>query len=450
MEYTGFNKIKQAFRPPPSTQLCIYINDPFTRLINNTKLNTLVILCIYLAIFLGFKLIVNAINGTLVSDTLHYDFVSDLTVFPPFNLAVKVAGKLFHEGVHESVSPQSLPSTSTVRIPYLRDYVDITLMIIASLHMTLVHRQWLRISGALSRLWEGKILNPDIFTKKEYGEIVKEGNLYFGQKRWNYLALAIAGAGVLFVLLCFANWGMYSGLSRTIENADKPWEVLAYAGWWSNPTTYGWIPFLCNVGLWFGFTYYMIYHVFIGYGTFKIVRKMTTKYIKGTGKSLIRPQPYHFDGFYGLNVIKVIMYHVYLSLLMNGFALLMMYYYLPSQIVFVMLPFVLIYTFSIVCFVAFPLFWFHRDLRHAKDTALTDIYINMAAIESEISRSQSVAHSSANFTNKLFPHLQLLYYADKHQKALETPTSLFPIWGSFLQAISYLIPVLSILVPLYR
>ena len=428
---------------PPRNEVCAYANDLPTRLVNNLKLSSFTVVLFYLVLFLGAKLIINAVTATLLSDTLPYDFFSDLTIFPPFAIFLKTIPAL--GGLFTTTNQP----TSNVVMPYLRDYCDITLMIIASMHMTLIHKQWIRISGAASTLWKDKVLNRDVLGETGYQELIKDANKWFGQKRWNYTALVISAVVIVLIYLSFARWGIYSSLSRAVEGTDTTWEQLAYSGWWSNPANTGWLPLLYSAMVYFVFLYYVLLHNIAGVGTVRLLTRLVKKHIVGTGKSLLTPQPYHADGFCGLQVIRVIMTHVYLSLLMTGFAILMMYYYVPLRVTMVVLPFVGLYLFAIVAYVAIPLYLLHRDLTHARESVLEDARVRLGTLDNSISRTLSSLDTLPSSAPDLSPQLQLRqYYLERYRCCLQIPTALFSFkrWVIFIFA--YLIPVFGILLQL--
>lgn len=444
-----FDRLRNSFRAPLPSELCLHWNDLPTRLIGNLKLGPLPVFAVYLSLFLGVKLVINAWNSTLVSPTFADDFREDLTVFPPFALAYGAAAAVLGllTGTNGQTAPLGLSmSGNAVSIPYLRDYSDIALMTIASFHLTLVHGQWLRISSAFTKLRAERVLNPVVFQEEENEAVVEDANNWFRQKRWNYLAAALSAAAVVRVLPWFADFGIYSGLARPTQAAHGTWEGWAYLGWWANPAVNGWPPIVFSATVYFFFLYYVILHNIIGIGTFRLLWRLAFTRVRGTGTSLFVPQPYHPDGFWGLLVVKVVMQHVALSLLMSGLSIVAMYYYLPSEKVWVVLPFVGLFVFAVVTFLIVSLYLLHRDMGRAKRILLEEALAKIGPLDASISQALSSLGASGGSITALLPELQLWqYHAERYRICAQAPTSLFSFKRSLAYVVTNLIPAIAIL-----
>ena len=243
-------KIQQITSPPSFLDLCIYRNDPPACVINTYRISSFIVFTFYLAIFLVPKLVLNYINGNIVSTTFITDLTIDIRVFPLFKWIFIFAD-----------SSTSMSLQSSTNIPYLRDYADWLVMILMAAHMSLIYKMWHNISFALTSLWRNHLLNKELFTKKDYQRIINKYNHLYNKKLWNYLCFSEAVVMTILLYYAISLHGIYSGLNPSYSELSSEWEKLAYNSWWGHPSN-GWPVFLFQCSVVVIILYYMFFSVF--------------------------------------------------------------------------------------------------------------------------------------------------------------------------------------------
>jgi hypothetical protein len=325
---------------------CIYRHHPLICFTNNhpETCGTLRIFWFYAGLFLLSKLIINYLSGTLISPNLWADFLRDLNLFPIFKFIMQ-AGRFLRLPLPkiEVVSA----TESTVSIPYLRDYTDISVMLLMAAHMSLIHKQWHNISIAIPELWKNGVINHRVLSKKEYASLMQRLDRLFNYWRWEFLSLSVAGMLTGLLFWSFSKDGIASGIS--VAGSDV-WEMSAYQGWWANHSKHTG-SFLFDIAIVLIILFYMVRHNVVGVLSAYMTRVLLSK--SKTDLPVFLLQPYHLDGMGGLSLVRGIMLLVYLSIMMMGFALLYAYYTLATH---AGLRFHILIPFSLIFFVLNPLY----------------------------------------------------------------------------------------------
>lgn len=228
------------------------------RFLNGLHVHWIVTVLVFLVLFLGGKMLLNYLSGTLVSPTLYADFRADFWVFPPFVLIrwlLGIFGSIFNLALPEFLVHPPSEVSAVPLIPYLRDYVDISIMIIGVFTMALVQRQWERLSNIVGDLHRQGTLNQQGFTDTQYEEVVRDFNHWFDRKRWNILAIIASITMVALILWTFYRQGMYSGLAPSVADTAE-WQKAAFINWWANPQN-GWTLLSFNAVVWSIILYYI-------------------------------------------------------------------------------------------------------------------------------------------------------------------------------------------------
>jgi len=338
---------KSHFMPTNRTVLCIYRHHPLICFTNNHQqaCGALKIFWIYAGLFILTKLIINYLSGTLISTNLGSDFRQDLYSFPIFKFIIEAARFLrFPLPKIEIIST----SYSEVNLPYLRDYVDISAMLLMAAHMCLIHKQWHNISIVLPELWKSGVINRRIFPKKDYTSLIHRFDRLSNYWRWELLSLSVAGILTALLFWSFSKDGIASGINIT---GSGHWEKSAYEGWWANHSKHT-VTFIFDILVVYTILFYMVRHNIAGLLSVYMSRVFLRK--SKTDSPIFLLKPYHVDGVGGLDIIRKILLLVYLSIIIMGFALLYTYYMLATD---AGLRFYILVPFSLIFFILNPLYF---------------------------------------------------------------------------------------------
>lgn len=386
---------KTAATAPAHDRLCVYRNDLLMRFLNGLHVHWIVTVLVFLVLFLGGKMLLNYLSGTLVSPTLYADFRADFWVFPPFVLIrwlLGIFGSIFNLALPEFLVHPPSEVSAVPLIPYLRDYVDISIMIIGVFTMALVQRQWERLSNIVGDLHRQGTLNQQGFTDTQYEEVVRDFNHWFDRKRWNILAIIASITMVALILWTFYRQGMYSGLAPSVADTAE-WQKAAFINWWANPQN-GWTLLSFNAVVWSIILYYIVLHNIVGIGMVKMILRIRRYVTAGDYGTLFVPRPSHSDGVAGLGRVRTVMVHVYLSILAMGICLLLVYYYIPSGNALILAPLFLLFALN-PFYVTIPNLLVRYDLRRWKRTRLEELFHTEERLSAAISSADQV-HSPAS------------------------------------------------------
>ncbi len=426
---------KTAVAAPAHDRLCVYRNDLLMRCLNGLHVHWVVTVLIFLVFFLGGKILLNYLSGTLVSPTLYDDFRADFWVFPPFILIrwlLDVFGSIFNLAQPEFFIHPPSEVSAVPLIPYLRDYVDISVMIICAIHMALIQRQWERLSNIVGDLHRQHTLNQQGFTDTQYEEVVHDFNHWFDRKRWNILAIIASITIVAFFLWIFYRHGMYSGLAPSVADTAE-WQKAAFTNWWANPQN-GWALLSFNAIVWTIILYYIVLHNIVGIGLVKVCLRIRRYVTAGDYGSFFVPRPGHSDGVAGLGRLRTAMVHVYLSILAMGISLLLGYYYIPSGNVLILTPLFLLFALN-PFYVAIPNLLVRYNLRRWKRTRLEELLHIEERLYATISSADQIHYHAS--LQQVANVGQLLITRDNYREVRDMPTNLFSMRRTVVYIVSY-------------
>lgn len=376
------------------------------------------IFCFYVGLFLLTKIIVSYLSGALSSPSIWSDFQQDLYFFPVFKFVMEILRFLrFPLLKMEMVSS----SHSIVSLPYLRDYADISVMLLMAAHMSLIHKQWHNISIVIPELWNNSIINHRVLSKKEYTFLMHRFDRLFNDWRWELLSLLVAGVLTSLLFWSFSKDGIASGIN--ISGSDV-WEKSAYQGWWANHSKHT-VSFIFNIFVVYTILFYMVRHNLVGLLSVYMTRVFLIR--SKTDSPIFLLQPYHLDGIGGLNIVKKIMLLVYLSIIIMGFALLYAYYTLATHTalrLYILIPF------SLIFFIFNPLY-----------LVIPHLFIKRAISQYKKYRIRQIKHLSKRKTGQIdeSKHFVIL---DEMKKVQELPEYLFRGRRIFVFVLTYIIPVI--------
>ena len=426
---TIIDKIRKYCAIPSHLDLCIYRNDPFVCATNSHNWpSTLIFLCYFLFFFV-IKILINVLNGSLISATLITDLKGDVHVFPLFKWTLIILGN-----VGQMIE---IPSQRSTHIPYLRDYADILVMLLMSMHMALIHKQWHRISIALSELWRSRIIRRDSFTCQDYRRISSKYNSLFNRRVWNSMSFAAAIILALAMYLSIHYNGMYSGLSSKAFGTLANWERMAYRGWWGHPSN-GWIPLIFQGLTVVIILYYMFMHNVKGIIAVYMVRDIFGKSRRDKNSILFQLVYDHEDKCAGLGILREIMIYVYFSILIMGFSLLLTYYYIGTAMALLLLPFYVIFFVFNPLYVVVPVIAIHKEMKRYRRYTLSKARQELRKVRNQIDKG--LTSLSSEELHRL--RIKEERVKNEIENVEKTPAQLFSLrrWLAYL--LMYLVPTI--------
>lgn len=340
----------------PRGGLVIYRKDP---LICGERgaggIRPLFLFLFYWSFFCLPKVAMSIASGCFSMPTLRSISANDLHRYAPLQ---SIWHLLRHTSVPHAVNPPA--------IPYLRDYTELVLMVLMAGHMVLIHGQWHRLSEGVTRLYQAGVLNRAYFTEQKIRKITRTYDRRFNLDRWRLISTL--GSLLLVGAVEYSAWcnGIYSGLNHP---PVRGWEEAAYSGWWANPHhTLLWsymsfvAVFLC---------YYMIRHNIIGVLAvllcYEVLHPTTHR------NTLLHINVNHSDGIGGLGVLREIMSRVYLSAMIMGVALLMIYYCFGTGTAKALLPLYAIFFCMNPLYTILPLYVINRQVNASKSQQIQSL-----------------------------------------------------------------------------
>jgi hypothetical protein len=305
---------------PTPTDLCVYRRDPIFCLADRLNVQSpWIFFAAYAVLLFAPQVLAAYFIGCLTSPTLLRDFASDLSRFPPFLLVPRA----FHP-------PLNTDTVSSAAIPYLRDYVIIAITALMAVHMALLHCKWRNLSRFMTRLNEDGILDRDYVATGRFDALLRKCDRRVNNPISYILVLCLSGVTTATFLAIFDSRGIYSALNPV---GDPQWEWAASRGWWGS-LHHSWSGFaVVTAWLWF-VLYYMMRHNVVGCH----IVLMASEMLRGLQKPLVRLRPDHDDGFGGVGIIRTILFQIFGSVAIMGFALLLAYFFLPASAARVLMP----------------------------------------------------------------------------------------------------------------
>lgn len=218
-----------------SPAFCIYRNQPVVRLLIKFGGGSwLRVFAIALGCFVGPKLIVAGLSGTLISPV------------DPFTDVARLLG------LETALGP--------AEIPLLRDYADLVIGILLAAHTAHIVQQWRRINDLPHRLRRDRLISPATLSDARFREILRTFDRRFNN--WSLEAVAVAVAIPLgFVVIGAAQThGVYGWLPTVGEQSAASQHLL---GWWANRDFYPWANGV-QIFVYSAYFYLLIRHTLMG------------------------------------------------------------------------------------------------------------------------------------------------------------------------------------------
>jgi acylglycerol lipase len=340
------------FRCSVQGDIRVYRNDPLICFSHNFPafFTPVVLFFLYLLILGGVSAIAAHYQGVFSSPQLGQMVHDDLYRLPLFRSVLRIFGQHI---------PPPIPNPAV--IPYLRDYTALVVAVLMSAHMVLVHNQWQNISIAFKQLHDDGILNHKVITTSRAKEVIRKYDRLFNLQRWRALSLVLACTVVIVVHGSVWSHGLYSALNVSRQTG---WEQTAYLNWWASPLSHIGL-FSYGLGTAIFLSYYMIRHNIIGVLALFLCREALSEF-KAEKEPVIQLNGLHQDEMGGVSILRNMMHLVYLSIVLMGLTLLMVYYCFASGTANVLLPFYCIFFFLNPFYIFVPLAIIGREIRKCK------------------------------------------------------------------------------------
>jgi len=295
-------------------------------------------------------------SGDFLSHRLWSDgFLRDINVFPPFGLV---------SAIYKAITDRPLGNETQgwyTPVPFLRDYSNLGILLLSALHLTLITRQWPRISSIFRHFLDtGSIVLP----RRSFEDLVHKYDRAFNS--WVGHILSAGGAFVLlfFVLRSFAAHGFYQGLAPS--RASIIWQTQAYQQWWANPSNF--LSFGAIFLSYWLVLYILFRHVFIGIiGTFALNEI--------TNKGRVQLVVNHPDGSGGFWMLREAINDVFFSVFLSAGFIFLGFLFLPSEgKTGVFAACITLFLIVNPIFIAFPIAVMHRELKKSRQELLEGLH----------------------------------------------------------------------------
>lgn len=432
----------------------MYRNDPILLYFNDRKAGFFGRLAFFLALFLGTKVAVSALAGTLTSPAIGKDVAFDANTYMLAQAPSWVIGFLaraFPPGTFDRTL-ELLPiqpafktaalsvAQSHAAIPYLRDYVDISLMVLMAVHSALLFRHWTIMSEAPQTMWDEGVINRKMFTAKELRLLIAKYDRKFNDWRIDVACFAVSFAATWGLYAVIARQGLYGSLVPASRDAAS-WQALAYQAWWGNPA-FG-LPAV--VVQWFVacvIIYYMLRHNVNGVLIVRMLAELL-KHDKGSRRedSVLVLRPGHHDGVAGIGTVRRILIYVYSSVLIMALCLFLLLLYVPQGLGYVLAPFFAVFLLANPYYIFIPLHLLHKRMRDQRNDMVDRLRPKLEAV-----RAQVLAHTLEEGT-RLEPLLIERYRVLKEEYELisSMPTLVFSPQRSLIYIALYIVPILLLI-----
>lgn len=175
-----------------------------------------------------------AATNELISPTLMQDYAADMRVFPPVRLVrntyarpVGTESKTSEPTVVDEGTGNSFVRSSGAKLPYLRDYVDVSLMILFAFGLTLGLYVGRCIETLLSDCRATGILNEKAINETELRGLVAEANRLMSSPYIILVIFVVSTVIVVGIWVTLATNGIYPSLGPA---GDYVWQGDLYRG----------------------------------------------------------------------------------------------------------------------------------------------------------------------------------------------------------------------------
>lgn len=405
---------------------CIYRTSRLMWMLSSRGVTLVQAFALYLVVLLAGKMLVCQVAGVLVSPNLLDQIAADVS-HGPFAFMAPVGRFMFGNPTTIEIfrwltktlsanGPYAEASSTAVRtgalVPYLRDYVDMAMMVLLSMSLALTHRHWKRISEAPILLAKNGIIAGGELDRAAFAAMLKKWDAEFARPRWRVISLAIAVLALAALYL-----GVFLGVRAIYAIYWSPesgvgmldFQRSAFEWWWARPRGFvGWLPLLYHFGtLLFGLYFVVLGNIFGA----KVV-EMLKDFL---GKVEERPErvslcPGHPDGCAGLRPIRRILDYVFANIFILAVSVFVMPFYLPAPSeglppVIGLIPFMVLLVVVAPYLAARPLRELDPLMEQYRDKNVTRIIRSMQEMRDELQAAQI---KRADAVNRWMAHYQAL------------------------------------------
>lgn len=357
-----------------------------------------------LAVLLGGKAVIAAAYGTLMARTSPADFAADAAREPLLGVlrdALGFVGKLFPAGASQDSWTYladavgrgyaiASPGAQVVNLPYIRDYVDIAVMLLMAVNVALVRKHWRLMDALPSRLWANGAIDRVRTNEHELQQVLTKCDEWVNRPAWDWVCVALAAVVSISLNLELLRGGMYP---RLFDGASthEPWQQAVAAGWWANPA-HGLLAFSYQLVV-VGFIAYLVFrHNVVGVAMVRLGRQLLRDRGAATDAPFLRIQPDHPDGCCGLRPLRDVLAHVYLSILVMAMSLFCLAFYLPTWGWATWMPLFMLFVVVNPAYVLLPLKYVHQDLNESKASLCADLERRMARLKADVGDPSTWTH----------------------------------------------------------
>ncbi|HXG35377.1 MAG TPA: hypothetical protein VNL15_00240 [Dehalococcoidia bacterium] len=363
-----------------------------------------------------------ALAGTLVIDSLPEVFSAD----------AENVWSLLRRGPKSASGVGANPN-----FPYLRDYIDMLLMMLAAAHFAIFARQWHKISMVLPTLWKDGVLNSRVISANDFEQLLAKYDNRYNSSLASLGCFLGASAGIGMALWAFSRWGMYSSLIP--GGASNEWQRQAYEDWWGNLEHHRFVA-IWNVLVYAFCLYHLLKTNWIGIISILMIREITSRF-RNMPEAAINLIPDHPDGEGGSRIFREILVDVLLSVFITAICAILVLGYLPEQaLTQPMFIGVIAVLFLILgpTYVVYPYWTIGSEMRKSKDMLIREALSNIRRLQSH----QSLIDRMRNF---LQGGPSISYWTWFHMRVLSLPDSPIPLLRLTFSLIFYLLSAIPVI-----
>lgn len=440
-------------------------SNPLFRLADRRNMGFFGLWLAAIVVLLGLKAVIAAAYGTLMARTSPADFAADAAREPLLGVLRDVlgfVGKLFPAGVSQDFWTYladavgrgyaiASPGAQVINLPYIRDYVDIAVMLLMALNVALVREHWRLMDALPSRLWANGAIDSTRTNEYELQQVLTKCDEWVNHPAWDWVCVALAAVVSVSLNLELLRGGMYPRLFDG-ASTDGPWQQTVAAGWWANPA-HGLLAFTYQL-LVVGFIAYLVFrHNVVGVAMVRLGKQLLRDRGAATDAPFLRIQPDHLDGCCGLRPLRDVLAHVYLSILVMALSLFCLAFYLPTWGWATWMPLFMLFVVVNPAYVLLPLKYVHQDLDESKASLCSVLEQRMAQLKADLAdvptwthvlvltRHEPAAPQGWLVRQGVPTSAAYLALRDELAAARTAPTFIFSSPQILLSVVTYIIPL---------
>jgi hypothetical protein len=276
---------------------------------------------------------------------------------------------------------QAKPSKIDTYFPLLRDYPTVLLVVLTSVTLTLIYRQWAILEDLLPELQRRGVL---LFDDKDSPSIIQaadetnSGIARMGGHTGTYVVVAV----MLSLFLVFAQraTGIFAFLSPSNGSAELKvsWTRDAYRSWWASLDThqFGFVAYFCLALL---AIYYMLKQNEVAVRYLWFFWRLRGKISYGVNLSG------GADEFHGWGIIRQLLLTIYMSIIVHAITLTALFLVIPVEEFQWVIPLLAIFMILNPLYVIVPLILLRRGACRYKEAEILRI---VRLVKEEESRCQ--------------------------------------------------------------